>query len=501
MAVLGLFSRKTILVLLGSVLLLIAVQTNSAQAACSAQPTTYGSSTMTVNVPNAGTYRVWSRIMAPNTTANSYILEVDDTTCNIVVGDSAIAANTWTWVDYKSATTTNKVSLTLTAGQHTFKMIGREANVKLDRIILTADTTCVPTGTGENCANPPDTTPPVVALSSPAAGATVSGPTAIRATASDDVAVSKVEFYVNSTLRGADTSAATGGVYEVTFDMSSLAPGQHTIYARAYDTSSSGNPVSSSIRSVTVADKTPPTVTLTTPTAGATVSGTSTFSANATDNVGVTKVEFLVDGAVVATDTASPYTVSVDTKLFTNGAHTVIARASDAGGNTTPTAGVNITVSNITVPVDTTPPTVSITNPASSATISGTAAFSANATDNVGVTKVEFLVDGALKSTDTTAPYDYSLNTSTLTNAAHNLTVKAYDAAGNMQTNSVSVTVSNVTYLREDINSDGTVNIQDFSLLAAKFGQTGSNLGREDINSDGTVNIQDFSLLAAKFGA
>jgi hypothetical protein len=56
------------------------------------------------------------------------------------------------------------------------------------------------------------------------------------------------------------------------------------------------------------------------------------------------------------------------------------------------------------------------------------------------------------------------------------------------------------TYLAEDINQDGHVNLLDFSLLAAKFGQSGTNLGRADINGDAYVNILDFSRLAAKFG-
>jgi len=70
----------------------------------------------------------------------------------------------------------------------------------------------------------------------------------------------------------------------------------------------------------------------------------------------------------------------------------------------------------------------------------------ASASDNVGVTKVEFYLDGVLKSTDTTSPYSWSWDTTTATNAAHSLVSKAYDAAGNIGTSAtVSVTVSNVS--------------------------------------------------------
>ena len=95
---------------------------------------------------------------------------------------------------------------------------------------------------------------------------------------------------------------------------------------------------------------------------------------------------------------------------------------------------------------DTTAPTTSITAPANGATVSGTVSVTASASDNVGVTKVEFYLDGVLKSTDTTSPYSWSWDTTTATNAAHSLVSKAYDAAGNIGTSAtVSVTVSNVS--------------------------------------------------------
>ncbi len=94
---------------------------------------------------------------------------------------------------------------------------------------------------------------------------------------------------------------------------------------------------------------------------------------------------------------------------------------------------------------DTAPPTTSITAPANGATVSGTASVTASASDNVGVTKVEFYLDSALQSTSATAPYAWNWNTTTTTNGSHTLTSKAYDAAGNVGTSApVTVTVSNV---------------------------------------------------------
>jgi len=93
---------------------------------------------------------------------------------------------------------------------------------------------------------------------------------------------------------------------------------------------------------------------------------------------------------------------------------------------------------------DVTPPVTSITAPLNGATVSGTASVTASASDNVGVTKVEFYLDGALKSTDTSSPYSWSWDTTTATNGSHSLTSKAYDAALNVGTSTtVTVTVSN----------------------------------------------------------
>ncbi len=95
-------------------------------------------------------------------------------------------------------------------------------------------------------------------------------------------------------------------------------------------------------------------------------------------------------------------------------------------------------------PPDTTPPTTSIASPGNGAALSGTVNVTASASDNVGVTKVEFYVDSVLRSTDTTSPYSFSWDTTTFSNGSHGLFSRAYDAAGNVGTSgTVTVTVSN----------------------------------------------------------
>lgn len=105
----------------------------------------------------------------------------------------------------------------------------------------------------------------------------------------------------------------------------------------------------------------------------------------------------------------------------------------------------SFTLDNAPPTPDTTPPATSITSLANGATVSGTTTVTATASDNVGVTKVEFYLDSVLQSTDTTSPYGWSWNTTTTSDGSHSLTSKAYDAAGNVGTSTaVGVTVSNL---------------------------------------------------------
>jgi hypothetical protein len=95
-------------------------------------------------------------------------------------------------------------------------------------------------------------------------------------------------------------------------------------------------------------DTTAPTVAVTAPAAGSTVSGSAvTDSASASDDVGVVGVQFKLDSANLGTeDTTSPYSISWNTTTTSNGLHTLSAIARDAAGNSTTSAGAAVTVNN-----------------------------------------------------------------------------------------------------------------------------------------------------------
>ncbi len=192
--------------------------------------------------------------------------------------------------------------------------------------------------------------------------------------------------------------------------------------------------------SMGAAGPSPVTATLSAPTNGSTLSGATTLSASASSTAGtIAGVQFKLDGANLgAEDTTSPYSVSWDITTASVGTHFLSAVARDITGATGFTNTVSVTVTN-----DTTPPAVSMIAPATGATVSGTSVVvAADASDDVGVVGVQFLLDGAALGTEvTTAPYAINWNPTTATSGTHTLSARARDAAGRT-TVSASISVS-----------------------------------------------------------
>lgn len=186
-------------------------------------------------------------------------------------------------------------------------------------------------------------------------------------------------------------------------------------------------------------DTTAPTVAITGPGSGTTVSGLVAVNVNATDNVGVSRVDLLVNGSKLASDTTSPYGFSWDSTKVSNGTATLVAYAYDAAGNYS-SSSVNVTVGNTTTgTTDTTPPSVSIGNPPAGSTVKGNVTVQAGATDNVGVTSLTLSIDGQQVSTVNGSSLSYSWRTQRISAGTHTLTVDAKDSAGNAGTKSIQV--------------------------------------------------------------
>ncbi|MBI4972828.1 MAG: discoidin domain-containing protein, partial [Candidatus Omnitrophica bacterium] len=93
--------------------------------------------------------------------------------------------------------------------------------------------------------------------------------------------------------------------------------------------------------------------------------------------------------------------------------------------------------------IDTTPPDVSITSPASGSTVSGMVEIKAEAKDNIGIAKVDFYLDDALKSSDTTSPYSYSWDSATVSNGSHTIKVIASDFSSNSKQAQITLKTDN----------------------------------------------------------
>jgi hypothetical protein len=130
---------------------------------------------------------------------------------------------------------------------------------------------------------------------------------------------------------------------------SGLAAGRYYYRVTAEDTNHSISPPSAEVFGNVAADTQPPQVTLTSPT-NPNVSGTTILSANATDDVGIAGVQFLLDGANLLSEiTSPPYALSWNSGSAINGSHTISVRARDTGGNATTSSAFNIVVSNTQV--------------------------------------------------------------------------------------------------------------------------------------------------------
>jgi chitodextrinase len=463
------------LAVLAALLLVVAqVVPVAAQTACPTLPTDKGVVTQSVNVPSTGTYKVWSRIMAPDTTNNSFYLEIDSTTCGVNVGDSSIAANSWTWVDYRDGNGSNKVSVNLSAGTHTFRFVGKEASVKLDRVLLLSDT-CTPTGTGDNCTVTADTIKPTVSISSPVAGATVAGTINVAANANDDVGVTGVQFKLNGTNLGSED---TSSPYSVSWNTTTIANGAHTLTAVARD--AAGNSTTSQAISVNVNNQTASgqadlvitniSWTPANPATGQEVTFNVTVknqgTAAASEGAGV---RFLVDGnfdtvtwvahlstTALAAGQNQTYTANggaggKTTWTALSGSHTVEAYVDDLGridesnnDNNTLTTTINV---GTTSTADTQPPSAP-SNLTASAAGTNQINLSWNAsTDNVGVAGYRvYRNDMGSTPITTVAGTSYS-NTGLSAGTAYSYTVVAFDTAGNnsQASNTATATTSTAT--------------------------------------------------------
>jgi subtilisin family serine protease len=286
-----------------------------------------------------------------------------------------------------------------------------------------------------------DTTPPTAAIASPTGGS-VAGTVAVAVSASDNMGVARVELRANGTAIATDSASP----YQFAWDSTGSANSSVTLTAVAFDAagnSATSAPVTVNVSNTSTGDTTAPTVSIASPTGG-TVTGTVTVSINASDNIGVTRVDLRVNGATVGSTNVSPYKLAWNSTSVANGTATLSATAYDAAGNSRTSSNVSVNVSNTTptAAADTTPPVLSITNPTNGATVSGKVNITTSASDNSGASGIRqsLYINGTLIATVTGATMKYGWNTSKIARGTYAIKVIASDQAGNSSTAQVTVT-------------------------------------------------------------
>ena len=323
------------------------------------------------------------------------------------------------------------------------------------------------------------------------------------------VTVQALDSASNSVLDSRPVSNYQGGLYlvynysgDVTFRIINNTPGQFTPTA-SVNAFFWGGSAGAAAAPPPPSDATPPIVSITSPSAGSTVSGTVAVTASATDTVGVTSVQFQLDANTPQNSTLSiaisaPYTAQWNTTILPNGGHQITAVARDAAGNTA-TSSVTVIVNNA---ADTSPPTVSFASPAAGSTVSGNVDITVNTNDNVGVTAVWYFLDGKPLGKQA-FPYTMTWDTTRASNGVHTLTATAYDAANNTQSASINMTVDNaaasgasVTFLGTDTTTLGN--------WKGVYGQEGNVIAQHSVivpsystfNTAGNINLSLVDLWA-----
>jgi subtilisin family serine protease len=259
---------------------------------------------------------------------------------------------------------------------------------------------------------------------SAASGTSVASPVA--------AGVAALAFAANPALKGADVERI---LFSTAVDLGTA--GRDSLYGHGRVNAAAA--VASARSFVSTADTQAPSVAINSLASGTTVSGLVAIDVTSSDNVGVTRVDLLVNGSKIASDTAAPYAFSWDSNAAPNGSANLSAVAYDAAGNSRSTDALALHVANA---ADLSAPTVAIGNPRNGSRVSGNVSISVSAADDRGTSglSLRLLVNGRQVATSSCGTLSYSWNTRKLAVGTYSLTATATDKAGN--TGSSTVTVS-----------------------------------------------------------
>lgn len=283
-----------------------------------------------------------------------------------------------------------------------------------------------------------DDRPPTVSWVTPLAGSTITGVVNLEASANDDRRVASVEF-----LDGAASIGTTAAQpFVLSWQTSGVANGTHKLIVRATDDAGQTGEASLSviIDNGGVNGDEPPTVRIIAPVADAEVCGTVQIEAAASDDDAVAQVVFSVDDLQVGASSADPFRTAWDTTQAAAGTHVITARATDSAGQVAQHA-IQVEVRGAGGASCDTAPTVRITSPSTRFTGEAMVPIAAEASDDVGVVRVEFFVDNARFAEDDMVPYEAIWDASSFAEGPHTIKALAYDTGAQTAEHTIQLTV------------------------------------------------------------
>jgi len=274
---------------------------------------------------------------------------------------------------------------------------------------------------------PLDEEPPIVMITDPVAGQTLSGMVNIEVIASDDTGIDHIEYFID----GLSYSIDTIPPYVQEWNTETVEDdAEHIIAAVGYDIQGNATLATPIAVYIDNYDNIIPTGQFQNPVPGQTVNGTIVIEITAYDNVGVDNVELSINGIPRDTLYDHPYVYYWDTNTETDDQdHVISALVSDTTGNIGFITPISVIVDNDIN--DITPPTGIISNPISGQTVNGWVDFTVLAQDDNGIAEVLFYIDGVSVLNDESFPYVFSWDTTSLENdSEHSLSASVTDNAG-----------------------------------------------------------------------
>jgi len=292
-----------------------------------------------------------------------------------------------------------------------------------------------------------DNAVPEGSINWPTSGSYVRGIIIINITGGDKN-IYQIRLYVNDTLLA---TWEANGTYTYGWDTTGWADGTYMIRLEVEDLA--GN--LQVVEIIITVDNTPPEGQVLGPEEGSYVRGIVLVQVSATDNMGVDRVEFYINGTLIYTDCEEPYECEWNTTGWADGTYVINATIYDVSNNTS--------YDTVLVVVDNVPPEVSVLAPPDGSYVYDVALIQVSVVDNVPIDRVEFYINGSLVFTDYDAPYEYEWHVLALPDGPYNITVIAYNEAGLEGGTSITLVVASTIYVFPTSGENGT--------LVSVFGQ------------------------------